>query len=257
MTDSPKVLVNGVPVTPAVWGPLVAELATRGYDDVWLLAPPAFGSAVPSGFIPSIEQYRAWLITELEKFGQPVDLVGHDFGGGHVVGVAIERPDLIRSWASDILGMLNAEYEWHEAAKVWQTPDAGEQMLADLFGGSAAQRSTNMQAMGMPASGAAQVAAAQGPAMAEAILQLYRSSAQPRLAEVGNQLPDASKRPGLAIRATADGFVGTSEQVERSAARAGARTGRLEGLGHWWMLQDPSASADLLEKFWRDCDEGS
>jgi hypothetical protein len=24
----------------------------------------------------------------------------------------------------------------------------------------------------------------------------------------------------------------------------------LEGLGHWWMVQDPRRAADVLEEFW-------
>jgi hypothetical protein len=34
------------------------------------------------------------------------------------------------------------------------------------------------------------------------------------------------------------------------AGRLGARTERLDGLGHWWALQDPARAADVLTKFW-------
>jgi pimeloyl-ACP methyl ester carboxylesterase len=34
------------------------------------------------------------------------------------------------------------------------------------------------------------------------------------------------------------------------AARLGARTERLEGLGHWWMVQDPERAAAALRSFW-------
>jgi hypothetical protein len=33
--------------------------------------------------------YRDWLVEELAAFGEPVDLVGHDVGGGHVVNVVL------------------------------------------------------------------------------------------------------------------------------------------------------------------------
>jgi pimeloyl-ACP methyl ester carboxylesterase len=36
----------------------------------------------------------------------------------------------------------------------------------------------------------------------------------------------------------------------RAAARAGARTVALDGLGHWWMLQDPARAATVLREFW-------
>ncbi len=36
----------------------------------------------------------------------------------------------------------------------------------------------------------------------------------------------------------------------RAAAAAGAAIARLEGLGHWWMVQDPHRSARVLTDFW-------
>ena len=34
-----------------------------------------------------------------------MDLVGHDWGGVHVVNVAMSRPDLLRSWCTDVIGI--------------------------------------------------------------------------------------------------------------------------------------------------------
>jgi pimeloyl-ACP methyl ester carboxylesterase len=44
--------------------------------------------------------------------------------------------------------------------------------------------------------------------------------------------------------------VGTDEQKRRAAARAGARVEVLDGLGHWWMTQDPAVAARVLVDFW-------
>jgi hypothetical protein len=41
----------------------------------------------------------------------------------------------------------------------------------------------------------------------------------------------------------------------RAAERAGARVVALEGLGHWWMVQDPRRAADVLEEFWASLPE--
>ena len=41
------------------------------------------------------------------------------------------------------------------------------------------------------------------------------------------------------IIATDDHYTGGKELAMRSAERFGARVAVLEGLGHWWMLQDP------------------
>ena len=80
------VMVHGNPETAAVWGPLLAEL---GRDDVVTLSPPGFGAPIPDGFGCTVGEYRDWLADELERMDGPVDLVGHDWGGGHVVNVAM------------------------------------------------------------------------------------------------------------------------------------------------------------------------
>ena len=113
------VLVHGNPETDAVWGPLADALRR---DDVVRLSPPGFGAPVPRGWGATVEEYRLWLVGELEAVGEPVDLVGHDWGGGHVANVAMTRPDLLRSWCSDILGVFEPDYVWHDMAQVWQTP---------------------------------------------------------------------------------------------------------------------------------------
>jgi hypothetical protein len=62
--------------------------------------------------------------------------------------------------------------------------------------------------------------------------------------------PAAAARPGLAVVTSEDRSVGTEEMRRRSAARAGARVEVLQGLGHWWMVQDPQRAALMLEQFW-------
>jgi hypothetical protein len=108
------VLVHGNPETEAIWDDLVPHL--RG-DDVVRLSPPGFGSQIPSGFDCSTDAYRDWLAKEPTKSPQPIDLVGHDWGGGHVMRIAMERPGLIRSWTSDILGCFDADYVLHDMAQ--------------------------------------------------------------------------------------------------------------------------------------------
>jgi pimeloyl-ACP methyl ester carboxylesterase len=100
---------------------------------------------------------------------------------------------------------------------------------------------------------AEQVATAQNETMGRAVLALYRSVAQPVMAELGHHLEQASQRPGLALIATEDHMVGTDLQRRRAARRAGARVGTLEDLGHWWMTQDPARGARALTAFWAQC----
>jgi pimeloyl-ACP methyl ester carboxylesterase len=101
--------------TPLCGGPLLAEL---GRVDAFTLSPPGFGVPAPEGFESTVDGYRDWLVARLEQFGRPIDLVGHDWGGAHVMQVAMRRPDLVRSWASDALGVFAPDFVWHPMAQV-------------------------------------------------------------------------------------------------------------------------------------------
>ena len=241
------VLVHGNPESDALWDPLVAAL---GRDDVIRLSPPGFGAPLPDGFTATHLEYRDWLEAQLEVIDGPIDLVGHDWGGGHVLNAVMHRPELVRSWASDVVGLFDPEYVWHDLAQVWQTPDAGEQAVDAMLGGTVEDRATQMAALGIPVDIAAQIAAVQGADMGKAILALYRSARQPAMAEAGRALENARARPGLSLLATDDPYIGSDAVRRRAAERAGAETAVLEGLGHWWMVQDPARGAAALSGFW-------
>jgi pimeloyl-ACP methyl ester carboxylesterase len=241
------VLVHGNPETDAIWGPLVDAL---GRDDVVRLSPPGFGAPLPDDFPATYLAYRDWLEDELKRFDGPVDLVGHDWGGGHVVTAMMHRPELVRSWASDAVGLFDPDYVWHDLAQVWQTPGAGEELVNTMLGGTLQGRAEQLAAFGIPMGIATSIAAEQGPDMGRAILLLYRSAAQPAMAEAGRALQNAAARPGLSLLATEDPYIGPAEHRRRAADRAGARTEVLDGLGHWWMVQDPARGAAALTEFW-------
>ena len=245
------VFVHGIPETPIVWEKLSARLSEAGRDDQIRLSPPGFGSAVPDGFSATVFDYRDWLISELEKFEKPVDLVGHDLGGGLTVIVAMARPDLIRSWCSDAVGLFDPEYVWHQYAKIWQRPIIGEASLAAYRLQSPSRRASGQIALGMDPVIATEVAAAFNADTARSILHMYRSAVQPVMAKFGANLEAAAARPGLFIMPSEDHAVGTDEQRRRSAIRAGARVEVLQGFGHWWMTEDEGRrGAAALDTFW-------
>ena len=244
-------LVHGNPESAAIWDPLVAELARAGVDDVVRLSPPGFGVPLPAGFPATVEAYRDWLIDQLERFDRPVDLLGHDWGGGHVGTALMARPELVRSWASDALGLFEPDYVWHDLARIWQTPGDGEAHLDEMFGGTPEHRVEQMESFGVGHAEAVQLAGVQGEEMKQAVLALYRSAAQPAMSELGRDLPNLAARPGLGIVATTDPFGGSEELRRRAAERAGAEVTILDGLGHWWMAEDPARAARVLVAFWR------
>jgi pimeloyl-ACP methyl ester carboxylesterase len=130
------------------------------------------------------------------------------------------------------------------------TPGEGEQLVNTMLGGTVQDRAEQMTGLGIPMDIATSIAAAQGPEMGRAILSLYRSARQPAMAEAGRALENAAARPGLSLLATEDPYIGSDELRRRAADRAGARTEVLDGLGHWWMVQDPARGAAVLTHFW-------
>jgi pimeloyl-ACP methyl ester carboxylesterase len=247
VTVTQAALVHGNPETADIWGPLLESL---GRPDVTTLSPPGFGAPVPDGFNATADEYAAWLVAELETIGEPVDLVGHDWGGGHVMRVAIDRPDLIRSWTTDIAGCMAPDYVWHDMAQVWQTPGAGEEMVAGMVSLPVEERAAMFESLGMTPKVALAVAEANDEAMGRCILSLYRSAAQPAMSQIGERLGEAAGRPGLVIIPTEDEYTGGEERARWAAEKAGAKVAVLKGLGHWWMLQDPEAGAEALREFW-------
>jgi pimeloyl-ACP methyl ester carboxylesterase len=244
------VFVHGNPETAAIWGRLVEALRARGIDDVVLLSPPGFGAPTPEGWEATRDEYLDWLLDELSALPQPIHLVGHDWGAGHVYGLIASRPDAVASWTADCGGLLHPEYEWHDAAQLWQTPDVGEEVIAGWVAMPSSDRVATLEPLGIPTDVATELAGALDAEMGRCILALYRSATQPAMRELGDAAAAAEHRPGLVVIATGDHYAGTPEMAAHTAARLGATTVTFDGPGHWWMLEAPDAAADALVTFW-------
>lgn len=165
----PAVLVHGVPDTPRLWNHVRARLQRK---DVVTLSLPGFDSPIPEGFQSTKEEYLDWLIQQLEAIGEPVDLVGHDWGCLLTARIASVRPDLVRTWTG-ISGPLDPEYEWHYLAEIWQKPGEGEAFMAALNNDEFAQALIDAQ---MPPEDAREAVRHIDDRMKASILALYRSS---------------------------------------------------------------------------------
>ncbi len=238
----PAVFVHGVPETPAIWDPLIGEFART---DVVALQLPGFGCSLPEGFEPTKERYAEWLISELADLDD-IDLVTHDWGALLMIAALASDRVQVRSWITDS-GNLDDTFEWHDMARSWQTAGEGEAFMDSMLDASDADRAAVLIGAGVPESGAGSMAAALDRTMTDAILALYRSAT-----EIGTEwgpLIDDLDGPGLVLESMQDPFR-SAGRAAALAGRTGARVAKLPDAGHWWMLEDPSGAAKVIEEFW-------
>jgi pimeloyl-ACP methyl ester carboxylesterase len=246
------VLVHGAPETREVWDPLRRALKRESIA----LALPGFGSVRPRGFTATKDAYADWLAQQVKALHDPVDLVGHDFGALLTLRLAT-APDgpSLRSWIVDVANIFHPQYEWFARASQLQVPEVGEEMLrVERHASPDDPHSTTSQlrAAGVPKSLAISIAAAHNESMSRSILDFYRS-AMPNVAAAWWREPvKPTRSPGLVL------LLPDSPEDERKsrevATRLGARTARLDGLGHCWMAQDSERVAATLERFWANLD---
>ncbi|CAL79205.1 Putative hydrolase, alpha/beta fold family [Bradyrhizobium sp. ORS 278] len=239
-----RILLHGVPDTPAIWDPLIAALG----ETVAVPALPGFDGDVPPGFACTKDAYADWLIALMEAqhaaFG-PLDLVGHDWGALLVLRAAALRPELVRSWAV-AGGALDADYRGHRIARIWNTPVLGEIFMA-LSTRSAMARMFRQS--GLPSQLAAREASAWRAPMRRAILALYRSADGLRFG--GDWIARLAQLPrrGLVISGTQDPFV-PLETLSRFAHAHGARLHVEPDAGHWSIVERPQSIAAALRAHW-------
>ncbi len=237
----PAVFIHGVPDTYRVWEPVLRHLDR---SDTVTLALPGFDSLIPDGFTATKEEYVTWIIAQLEQQSSPVDLVGHDWGSLFVARAASLRPDLVRTWAAGN-GPISKDYEWHSLAKIWQTPGAGEQFMADL---DPKQFSSQLEQLGVPPELAAQATEHVDERMKDCILRLYRSALhvgsewQPALAEI--------RAPGLVLWGALDESCPVRFAGELAKDTHAKRVLTFD-TGHWFPLQAPAQTAKALQELWR------
>ena len=233
----PAVFLHGVPDTAELWDPIIGALAR---DDTIALRLPGFGTDIPAGFGCTKEEYAEWVADRVRELGEPVDLVGHDWGAMLVQRLATTRPELVRTYTladGGVSGPLN----WHDLAKQWQTPEVGEQVMALLVPETI---EPVMRDYGHP--DPAGCAASVDDRMKDAILRLYRSAV-----DVGDEWDPGTRgreRPALIIWGRDDPF-GKPKRGEEAASAANARIEVIDG-GHWAAFAHPDETARLLDEHW-------
>lgn len=232
----PAVFVHGVPDTADMWKPLLAELAR---DDVVTLSLPGFASPVPNEFGSTKDEYVAWVADQIAALGEPVDLVGHDWGSLLTQRVALTLPELVRSFTlAD--GAVADNFVWHDLAVQWQTPEVGEQIM-EILSGDAATIALRDAGHPDPEEATARI----DDTMKRCVLALYRSA----IDVVPEWVPRGrAERPGLVLWGSDDPY-GPVTYGERIAQTMGAKLVVLDA-GHWAPVLRPRETSAALESFW-------
>ncbi|MGP4052011.1 alpha/beta fold hydrolase [Streptomyces sp. 2A115] len=237
----PAILIHGVPDTHRLWDGVRRHL-TRSDVEAWDL--PGFGAPRPGGFGSTKEEYVDWLVERLERVGEPVDLVGHDWGCILTARVASVRPDLVRTWAGGN-GPISSEYVWHPLARIWQDPVEGDRFMDELEATSFAR--DLVAGFDVPVGPAEEMVGRVDGPMKDSVLRLYRSALtvgaewEPALANVS--------APCLVFWGALDPACQIEFGRKLGAAVRASKVIELD-CNHWTVLQRPAEVAAALEAHW-------
>ena len=242
------IFVHGVPDTPHLWHRLISSLQLSDAD-YFAPALPGFGCDWPEGFEPDKDYYAEWLINQVINagHGEPVDIVGHDWGSLLTLRVASLRPDLIRSWCV-ANAVIDPNYRGHRTARMWATPILGEIVMLALR--NTKRLESSLVSAGMPADLAAIEAPAVDLRMRQSILGLYRSAN-------GLNFRDAWVDDLVNLPPRGQIYWGENDPyIDLSVARRFAEHHKVPlavepGAGHWACSETAGAFALLLKEFWR------
>jgi pimeloyl-ACP methyl ester carboxylesterase len=237
----PAVFVHGVPDTFRMWDRVCSNLSR---DDVVALSLPGFDAPAPPRFDATKEAYADWLVGELNAIGEPVDLVGHDWGSILVQRAASVRPERIRTLTCGN-GPIDREYVWHEMAQMWQTPGVGEEIMA----GFTPDVTVDVLSAETDREAAEETAKHITDEMKRCILALYRSAVNVGEEWQGGCESVAGRFPVLVLWGRNDPYV-PPQFGERLAERLHARLVMFDDSGHWWPYTRPAETAAALEEFW-------
>ena len=158
------------------------------------------------------------------------------------------RPELVRSWVTDAGAIGDPDFEWHDFAKIWQTPGEGEDFFAQQLATPVEESAVifeSLRGTRRPGPGCW----SDGPTRRWPPASSRSTGRRWTWARSGVPTSTTSAVPGLALLPSEDPFL-SADGARASARRAGVDVVELDGLGHWWMLQDPARGAAVLTDFW-------
>lgn len=245
------VFVHGLLETSGIWSRL-REILDR---DSVAVALPGFGTPRTDGFTATKDAYADWLAEILNRFDNPVDVVGHDFGALLTMRVASAFDVPLRSWTVDVAEIFHPQFAWPERVHNLQTPGVGEELLRtarEVDADDPRSTASRLIGGGVPRDLARVIGAAHDEVMSRSILDFYRSAVPNVAAGWWNDIRVPTRSRGLVL------LLPDPPEIEAMslevAERLGAETARLDGLNHCWMAEAPEVVAPVLQRFWASLD---
>jgi len=233
---APVLYLHGVPNSAGLWTPFL-EVGGGIAPDL-----PGFGrSGKRADLAYSMEGYDRWLEAfldhvEIDRFR----LVVHDWGG---VGLLLAQrfPERVERLVVINCVPFLPGYRWHRLARLWRTAGVGEVLMGSTnrFTLKQFSRKGNVKKGPLPATWLDDVVAGFDLGTQRAILRLYRSSPEEKLALAGLGLEQLDC-PALVVWGDADPYV-PAEFADAYAAALGspAELLHLPDAGHWPWLDRP------------------
>jgi tetratricopeptide (TPR) repeat protein len=178
----------------------------------------------------------------------------HGWGGLLVLRAVTGLGLRVRSWVVDDAGGFHTDAEPDDLSLLQPAPEVALRRLLQAPAGSPDRMIGMLRLLGAPTAQAEAMGAALDASMAGCAVDLHRS-ADPNV-RAGWDLPTAPEplARGLVVMPGADPY-GAQTLAREVAAQLGAQTRALDGLGHFWMLEDPGQAADLLNRFWQGLEQ--
>ncbi len=247
-TGTPPLYVHGVPTSSDDWLPFLAR--TGG------LAPdlPGFGRSGKGGHLDySVDGIAAFVerfLDEVVPGGvETVKLVVHDWGAA-ALAFAQRHPERIERLVICNAVPLLPGYRWHRVARIWRRPLLGE-LAMGLTTRSTMARALRPAFAGPVPEGFVEAAWRHfDQGTQRAILRLYRSAPEARLAQAGHELSHLPA-PALVVWGARDPYIPTRFGDAYAARLPGARVEHIDEAGHWPWLDRPDVM-DRIATFLRE-----
>jgi pimeloyl-ACP methyl ester carboxylesterase len=214
---------------------------------------PGFGRAAkPWTFAYTGEDYTRWFADAMDRLGvRRAHLVVHDLGGPLGMQWGAEHPRRLLSAVIIDSGVL-VGYQDHYLARIWKTPEAGEQFQASVTHESFTTGINNGQQRSLPQPFVDRMYAEYDRPTRCAILSTYRSVADvDAYARKQAAVLSKRRRPALVIWGAHDPYLPTDLAYAQRRAFPGATVHIFDDAAHWPFIDDPEPAAKLVVPFLR------